>query len=233
MSRQKIRKYFDVGPAAIASTSVYTGGATGWASGIADSNNALVLSTSWITGLSQSDDDQGRVGQSINVETLDVRVKVLPDNTLAGHGHLRMIIFSDEECDGALASVGELLGATSTTVANGLVMSFLQPGYFGRFKIIEDKHLQWYNSSTANSFELNEGPHGMWHEAHHDLKGHRVMWDASNSSAIANARKGHIFIVFLYENSTVATGGVITSNTTNPPGIQLTTRIRYTDTVDA
>lgn len=228
MSREKIRKYFDVGPAAIASTGVYTGGATGWTTGIADSNNALFLTSSWITGLSQSDDDQGRVGQSINVETLDVRVKVIPDNTAGGHGHLRMIIYSDEECDGTIPSVAEILNAA--TVASGAIMSFLLPSYFGRFKIIEDKHWQW-NSLNAGAYQGDETPlRELWHEAHHDMKGHRVMWDASNASAIANARKGHIFFLFIYENTTVAAGGIITQTTANPPGVQFTTRIRYTDT---
>jgi len=230
MSKERIRKYFDIGPACLASTNVYTGGATGWTTGIAGANTATVLTTAWITGLSQSDDDQGRVGQSINCETLDLRVRVIPDNTLVGHGHLRMIVYADEECDGAAPDpTTEILGPTATTIASGLIMSFLQPGYFGRFKIIEDKHWQWYNSSTANSFQEQEARE-CWHESHHDLRGHRVMWDTTNASAIANARKGHIFINFYYENSTVATGGIITSTTTNPPGIQLTTRIRYRDT---
>lgn len=227
MSNSKIKKYYDIGPAAIASTGVYTGGATGWATGIADANGPFIAGNAWLTAVSQSDDDQGRVGQSINIETLDVRVKVIPDNTLVGHGHLRVIIFSDEELDGAYPTLAELLA--NSTVATGGVMSFLQPGYFGRFKVIEDKHFQWYNSSTANSFQDNEARE-LWHESHHDMRGHRAMWDQTNNSAIANARKGHIFIAFIYESTTVAAGGIITQATTNPPGVQFTTRIRFVDT---
>lgn len=229
MSAAAVRKYFDVGPTSIAATSVYSGGATGWGTGIANPNVAQLIGNTWITGLAQSDDDQGRIGQSINVETLDVRVQVIPDNTLAGHGHLRMIIFSDEELDGTTPTDIEIFGATATTVASGFVMSFLQPGYFGRFRIIEDKHWTWYNSSTANSFQEIEDPNSLWHSSHHDLHSHRVMWDATNNSALANARKGHIFIYFYFQNVTVAVGGVPTLTSTNPPAVQYTTRIRYRD----
>lgn len=230
MSKEPIRKYFDIGPAAIATANVYTGGSTGWAAGIVDpASGPALLATLWPTGLSQSDDDQGRVGQSINVETFDVRVKITPDNTAGGHGHLRMIIAADEECDGVAPSYPELLGPTASTIASGLVMSFLQPGYFGRFKIIEDKHWQW-NNLNSGAYQSPEYRPDLYHESHHDMKSHRVMWDASNLSTITAARKGHIFIWFFFENTTTAVGGIIAATTTNPPGIQLTTRIRYRDT---
>lgn len=226
---EPIRKYFDVGPAAIASTSVYSGGATGWSAGIAGANTSTSITTAWVTGLSQSDDQTGRIGQSIAVETLDIRVKITPDNSVVGHGHLRMVVYADEELDGAAPDpTNEIFGPKATSVPTGLCMSFLQPGYFGRFKIIEDKHFQWYNSSTQNSFQQQEYRE-LFHESHHDLKSHRVMWDNTNLSAIANARKGHIFINFYYENCETTTGGIITLTTTNPPGIQLATRIRYRD----
>lgn len=220
-----VKKYFDIGPACIAATAVYSGSTTGWATGIAD---AASTAQSWLTALSQSDDDQGRVGQSIAIESLDVRVNVIPDNTIAGHNHLRMVIFSDQECDGTGPTFAEVL--LKSTVATGIVQSFLNPSYFGRFKIIEDKHWTWYNSSTANSFQESTTPaNQFWHDSHHDMKGHRVMWDTTNLSAIANARKGHIFMFFAHQVATVAAGGIITLVTTDPPGIQYTTRIRYTD----
>lgn len=234
MSSAPIRKYFDIGPASISSTGLYSGGATGWNSGTAGAGVSVTQQSAvWITGLSQSDDDQGRVGQSINIETLDVRVQVTPDNTLVGHGHLRMIIYSDNELDGVVADpTTEILGPTANSSASGLAMSFLQPGYFGRFHIIEDKNWRWYctNPASVPAVETNEMQNNLYHESHHDMKGHRVMWDTTNASAITNARKGHIFIVFYFENNTVAAGGIITQNFTNPPGIQLTTRIRYRDT---
>lgn len=229
--KAEIRKYYDVGPTSVAASDVYTGGLTGWAAGVSSTANGSSGSTQyWISGIQQSDDDQGRVGQSINVETLDVRVQVIPDNALAGHGHLRMIIFADEEFDGALPADIEILGNRSTTAATGFVMSFLQPGYFGRFRIIEDKHWSWWNSSTLNSFQENETPASFWHDSHHDMKGARCMWDASNNSTIASARKGQIFIYFYYQLVTVAAGGIPTVVTTNPPAIQYTTRIRFRDT---
>lgn len=230
---KEIRKYFDIGPASIATTNVYTGGTTGWQSGVADGNTSTLLGTTWVTGLSQSDDDQGRIGQSINVETLDVRIKISPDNSSASATThtLRMIIFADNECDGAIPVInGEVLGPTASTVATGLVMSFLNPSYFGRFKIIEDRFWCWSQNAGQVITPLNPD-HKMFSESHHDMKNHRVMWDTTNSSGISNARKGHIFISWIYECDVVAVGGIITATTATPPGVQITTRIRYTDTV--
>lgn len=129
-----------------------------------------------------------------------------------------MIIFSDNECDGAYPADSELL--VQSTIATGANLAFLQPAYFGRFKIIEDHFFDW---------QQLPGTRPIMHESHHDLKGHRVMWDTTEGSAIANARKGHIFIYFYYEARSIAAGGIITQTTSNPPGIQFTTRIRYRD----
>lgn len=225
MSKEPIRKYFDVGPTELATTAVYSGGATRWSAGLIDPGAYVSAAGDnlWVTGLSQSDDDQGRVGQSINIETLDIRVKISNDTGAAGNvtNTLRMIVFSDEECDGNPPSLAEIL--LFATIATGGVMSFLNPSYFGRFKIIEDKKWVWNNATS----QPREG--FFLHESHHDMRGHRVMWDTTNSSAIANARKGHIFTAWLFEANTVASG-VTTIVTTNPPAIQFTSRIRYRDT---
>lgn len=231
MSREAIRKYYDIGPAAIATTNVYAGGATGYTTGVSDINNGLGANA-WVTGLSQSDDDQGRVGQSINVETLDVRLKISWDllTPVGATQTLRFVIFADNELDGAAPTFTELFGPTATSVATGSVMSFLNPSYFGRFRIIADR---FFTNSQNGGLIVSNSPQVLLHEEHHDLKGHRVMWDTTNSSAIGNARKGHIFLLFIYEQTIVAAGGIITSTSANPPGVQFTTRIRYVDTQSA
>lgn len=213
-ARGTIRKYFDVGPTAVATTSVYSGGATGFSSGV---STPLSNANAWLTSLTSGTGDNQRVGQSIAIETLDVRVKVSPNATDLNQG-LRMLIVADNECDGVVPDIADIL--TQSTVATGAIQSYLNPAYFGRFKIIEDKMWDW---------QQLPGTHPLWHESHHDLKGHRVMWDTTDLPNIANARKGHIFIYFIYESRSVAAGGVITIATANVPGIQYTTRIRYRD----
>lgn len=213
-ARGTIRKYYDLGPTSVSTSNVYTGGATGYSSGIAIPSSNVNY---WITNLTNGPGDNQRVGQSIAIETLDVRVKISSDSTSLNQG-LRMIIFSDLECDGVAPDIADLL--TQSTVATGAFQSYLNPSYFGRFKIIEDKVFDWSQLP---------GTHPLYHESHHDLKGHRVMWDTTEGALIANARKGHIFIFFIYEARSIATGGVITVQTTNPPGVQYTTRIRYRD----
>lgn len=219
-----IRKYYDVGPTCIAASNVYTGGTTGWSSGVADHNSNVNY---WLTGLGQGTTDTTRLALSVAVKSLDVRVQVNPDETVAGSCLLRMIIFSDNECQGAPPNLADLLGPVSTTSSTGLAMEWLQPGYFSRFKIIEDKHWAWESSGSANTLIL-ESSRSFWYESHHNMN-HRVQWDATDASAIANARKGHIFITFIYQCMTTAAGGVLTNVTTNPPGVQYTTRIRFID----
>lgn len=227
-SKGVIRKYYDKGPAAITSNGNYDGSGsptTLWSVGTLGPAFGNVL---WLTDLQQSDDDSGRIGQSVALETFDFRIQITPQPTVVGYQSLRMIIASDNECDGAAPTLLELLGPTATTVATGLQMSFLNPGYFGRFHIIEDKRWHLYVSSTANSFTESE-THPFIHESHHDMRSHRVMWDATDASLIANARKGHIFLFFVYENTVTATGGLPTVTTANPPSIQYTCRFRFRD----
>lgn len=221
-----IRKIFDFPPAAVTSNGNYDGSGsptTAWTSG---------QSLSWLTQLQQSVNDNGRVGISVAVESFDYRVQIVPQPSVVGYQHIRMIVFADNECDGALPSVNELLGDTggaATTMATGQGMSFLQPAYLGRFHIIEDKNWHIYNSSTANSFTEITTQNSLYHESHHDMRSHRIMWDTTDSSAIANARKGHIFTLFLYETVVTATGGLPTVTTANPPAILHTARFRYRD----
>lgn len=217
-----VRKYFDI-VGAIASTVVYSGGATGYATGIADPNSNA---SGWLTSLSQATTDTGRLGQSIAVETLDFRMQISWDLTSASGvtQSLRVILFADNECDGSYPAVADYLA--NSTVATGAVMSFLQPAYFGRFNIIEDR--VYYNTQNGG-IKDGASSHSSWHESHHDLRSHRVMWDTTDASAIANARKGHIFVTFIYEQRTIAAGGIITISTATPPGVQYTSRIRFRD----
>jgi len=221
-----LRKVFDQGPAQVSSNSSYNGSGsptTGWTSGI-------LTTPIWLTPFSQSVNDNGRIGIAVAAETLDLRVQITPDVTVTGVQHIRMIVFSDNECDGAFPAVTDLLGDTgqlATTVASGICMSFLQPAYFGRFKIIEDKNWKIVVPGSPNVFQDTQC-HPLWHESHHNLKKHRIMWDTTDGNAIANARRGHIFVMFFYENIET-TGGIGALLTTTPPAIHYTSRIRYVD----
>lgn len=223
-----IRKIFDISPTSITSNGSFDGSGvptTAWTSGIAPNGTP-----GWISAIPQSVNDNGRVGISVALETFDIRVKVIPSNSVAGYAHLRMLILADNECDGTQPTVQEILGdanSAAATIAAGLEMQWNQPAYFGRFKIIEDKNWMWYNSSTANSF--TEGAGGLYHESHHDMAGHRLMWDTTDASAITNARKGHLFILFIFSNTVTSPGGLPTVTTANPPTIAYNVRYRFRD----
>ena len=235
--RGTIRKIFDIGPAAVTSNNTFDGSSaptTVWSNGILQPGASGTNGVLWLTQLSESVADNGRVGISIAAETLDVRLKINPQDSLTGNNHLRMLIVADNECDGVVPDITEILGDTAsaaTTVNTGLEISLLQPAYFGRFHIIEDKNWYWYSiaSGSVPSYSEMRSPIHFYHEAHHDLKSHRVMWDVTDASAITNARKGHIFAYFIYSSTSVATGGLPVVVTTNPPAIQWTTRLRYRD----
>jgi len=230
-----IRKVYDVVPAALVATGDYDG-----VTNASTTSYSAGLASIWLSQMSQSVNDNGRVGQSIAVDSLDLRCQITPDNSIVGHAHYRMILFADNECDGTTPAFSDLLGDTggsATSIATGLILSFLQPAYLGRFNILFDKHMTWYNSSTANSFEQSRGDPLVF-ESHHDMGGHRIMWDTTDSSAIGNARKGHIFLFILFQNQTTITGGLVSDGanpgvtlltTANPPALQYTARFRFRD----
>lgn len=238
--RGTVRKVFDVAPTTISTNGSFNGSGsptTAWVSGInGPGNTGCWLTAAWNEGVT----DSGRVGISVAVETLDIRLFVTPQDTVIGHKHLRMILFSDNECDGSFPAISDLLGDTSgaaVDISTGLELAYLQPAYFGRFQIIADRNWEWYCSSTTNSFteaSTKEG-HSYYHEEHHDMKSHRIMWDTTDASLIANARKGHIFMYFMYSNRVCNTGGLLnngatsTVTTADPPAISYTARFRYKD----
>lgn len=226
--RGPLRKVFDISPTAITSNGNYNGSGTPttvWASG--------VTSPVWLSNIAESVADNGRVGITVAVQDLQLRVKINPGvtNTEALY-HVRMLVFSDQQCDGTLPSVSDILGdsnATSYTISNGLEMAFLQPAYFGRFKIIEDKNWTWWNAGTTNGVMTSDGNHSFFHQKYYDMKGHRLMWDTTDAADIAAARNGHLFMFFLFSETVTSAGGLPVTTSTDPPGIQYTVRLRYGD----
>lgn len=226
------RKWYDQGPSGVYTTDVYTGGSTAWTNGIASLGDTS-WNVGWLTGNSEGSGETNRVGQAIILDSLDYRLTIVPDTSAAASGTrstVRFIVAIDEEQQGAAPSIAALIGPDSTTVANGLIQNFINPSFFGRFRVLEDKYFSWQYSVqvTAASFNVIEPLTELAHERHHDLRGHKVRWDSTNNSAIANARAGHIFAFLLYENASSA-AGITAIATTNPPQVFFHSRIRYRD----
>lgn len=236
MSSQRgtIRKVFDIGPASFTSNGSYDGSGsptTSWSSGI--------LTNNWLTSIPQSDNDNGRVGQSVALESFDLRVNVYPQSSVAmGDCRLRMLVVADHEYDGmnsagsaAAPLLSEILGVAQNTglsVASGAFLFPLNPGFFSRFKVIEDKRWQWRVSSAPNAVEC-ENTHSFYHESFHEMHSHRLMWDVTDADTIGSARNGHIFIYFIFESQATQTGGLPLLSTGNPPAITYFARFRYRD----
>lgn len=232
------RKIYDVGPTQANSTGSFDGSGsptTVWGS----SANVGILGPTqygplWLSGMSQSVNDNGRVGISVAAESLDIKLRITPQPTVVGYQHLRMLIVQDFENAGAYPTLDLILGAASqtvNTVASGYEVCMYNPAFFGRFRILEDKN--WYlfssNNVAGGSITTDSIPHPLFHEVHVDLKGSKIMWDTSDLSAIANARKGHIFMFFIYSNMVTTTGGLGALTTANPPSIAYMSRLRYRD----
>jgi hypothetical protein len=212
----------------LCSSGQYNGGGsptTSWSAGVV---------TDWLTPMLQGAEDNERIGYSVAIESFDIRIKITPDPAAAANGvtdQVRMLIVADNECDGAQPNITEILGDSAqlaTTVATGLVPCYLQPAYFGRFKIIDDIYTTWTPpASTTGALAHVQG--SLFHDLHHDMKGHKIVWDMTDSNAITNARKGHIFIFFLYERIGTSTGGIPVLSTSTPPTINFSYRMRYID----
>lgn len=229
-------KYFDHQGS---TSTTYSGGSTGWSGGLYTPNSTSGQ-FGWITGspgvatnigLLQSTAGNGRIGNEIGVKSLQYRLSICPDVSVSETHRIRIIIFSDEECEGNFPTFGNIFGATETsggvpntmTIANGIFEAPLNPGYFGRYHIISDKTYNINNSALSST-----GSDCLTMEGFHDLRDHRVQWDISGSSTISNALKGHIFMFAMYYNVTVS-AGIATISTATPPWIGGWFRIRYKD----
>lgn len=234
-SKGVVRKLYDTGPLCFSSTNTYDGSGTpttSWAAGVLQpSANAGC----WLTSLQQGVTDNDRVGFSIAAESLDISMIINPDTNAGSQGQnvLRCVIVADNECDGAFPTLAEILGnaqQTDNSIVQGWILSHLQPGYFGRFRVLMDEYWSWHSFGASTSYTLTPESNKSWeHRRHFDLHDHRILWDMSDGNAITNARKGHIFAFFFFQTVVVSAGGLPTITLTNPPAIQFMSRIRYKD----
>lgn len=233
-ARGPIRKVFDIGPTAVTSNGNYDGSGsptTSWSSGL--------ISGIWLSGIPQSDNDNGRIGQSAAIETFDLRVTIAPDQAAESSCRLRMLLVADKEYDGMNSAgssapplLSEILGLSSGSTpgaSGGLFLVPLNPAFFSRFQVIEDKRWAWtVTSGTDVQFDTSQ-THSFYHETFKDMKGHRLMWDNTDADIVGSARAGHIFLYFIYEQNSVTTGGIPGVTTTYPPAIAYSCRLRYRD----
>lgn len=226
--RGSLRKVFDISPTAVTSNGSYNGSGsptTSWTSGVAG--------PIWLSNIAESVADNGRVGITVALQDFQLRVKINPGvSTTEALYHLRMLVITDQQCDGAIPAISDIMGdanATGFTIANGLEMAFLNPAYFGRFKVVEDKNWTWWNAGTTNGVMTSDGNHSFFHQKYYDMKGHRLMWDTNDAADITAARNGHVFLIFLASETSTNAGGLPTTTALDPPAIQYTCRLRYGD----
>lgn len=222
-------KYFDtVGSSASGSTITGAGTGTQWANGILSVLTSPGANPTWLwpTNVLQSDDGNGRVGNTICLESFYHRITIAPSTTGLSAGtssHLRLLLVADTEGQSTAPALSDVL--MTSTIAAGAFEAPLNVSNFGRFKVIKDKVITLYSpSSTANEGDLT-------FEEFIPMKGHVVNWDSDNTTR----GPGHLWYFLLYKENlpvgsgTPANAGTNVITTANPPGLSVYTRIRYKD----
>lgn len=141
--------------------------------------------------------DTQRVGNSILAKRLNWRFYIRRQSST--DAVIRMIIFKDVACNGALPSEADLVLATST------VTSPLNTDNGKRFKVLRDFYLNICNGSLSQLTEKG----GI------DLN-HHIEYSGS-TAAIGSCTNNHVFIMFL------------SNENTNPPLLNAYFTIRYID----
>ena len=236
------RKFFDYYGAT--GTSFGTG-STGWDTSVGISQAGSANAKLWLTsgvdngltggqGLIQGTGAAQRIGSQITADQLTIRGRIIADGNMPINGLLRIVVFSDKECDGAYPSYDEVYknaDAIAPVPDYARYCQYLELGYAGRFSILMDKFLhikpqQFWNGANAVTSGFDGELHFEWNK---DLRDHKVNWDSTGASLIANARAGHIFALCYWVTQTIS-AGVITTGYLNPPQVQLMCRLRFRDT---
>ena len=239
------RKFYDINTA---TSSAFTGGTSCWettplgvclsATGPAGPPPVTPLNNLWLTQVSQGTGVTNRIGSQISADQLLLRYWIVPNPQNTGvRSLLRLVIYTDNECDGSYPAITDVFtGWTGASADN--IFQFLELGYGGRFTILKDTFIPIKTESIWSTSGLNEVETGYqmkedgYFEHVIDLKGHKIEWDTSGNSAITNARRGHIFWMAMWKTETQS-AGVITTAYTNPPHIQMRSRLRFRDTNSA
>lgn len=233
------RKFLDLNTA---TSTTFTGGFSSWDTtplGVclsATGGANTPLNNLWLTQVQQGTGVSNRIGSQISADQLLLRYWVIPNPQNSGvRSLLRIIVFADNECDGAYPAVTDVFTGWVAASADN-IFQFLELGYGGRFTILKDTYIPiktesyWSGSSEVESGYCMKEDGYFEHVI--DLKGHKIEWDVSGASLISNARRGHIFWMAMWKNET-QNAGVVTTAYTNPPHIQMRSRLRFRDTNSA
>ena len=145
-------KYFDHGVDATAITNAAT------------ATTPAYYQTNTIVGINRGDAANERVGNKINIKSIDIRGLIgLPRqsstsdttaNWAGGPSQWRILVYQDMQCNGAVAPINSILDLTLTNANPSNAYNNLQ--YSGRFKILMDKFMTLepgaavFNSATSH-----------------------------------------------------------------------------------
>lgn len=190
-----------------------------------------VLNNLHLSNIQAGTGPSNRIGSQVVCDSLHLRYRIVPNGLSQGFvNHLRIIVFADNECDGAYPTGSEVLTYFGPTQAPNS-LAFLELGYGGRFSILADENIilkenAYWNGATEVSGSFDGD---LYHERNIDLKGkHKLNWDMTGNSTVVNLRQGHIFVLAWWSSSTIS-AGVISTAFTNPPQFHGIARLRFRD----
>lgn len=150
-----------------------------------------------LTLCAQGDNDTQRNGNSTLGQ--DISIRVLSTKNPNNESRIRVVIFIDKECDGALPTLANLMETTAT------INSKFNKDFTKRFVVLKDKFI---NLTTNNPLQVTK---------FFVKTPYHVYYDGV-SAAIGDAKENQMFILCW---STV--GGA------NTPGVDIYSRFNFTD----
>lgn len=222
------RKFIDT---PFASTTTFTAGISGWNADGFLPPGTTQLNSGWLSAIPSGTGQSNRVGSEVIADELNIRLSIVPLGTNTSiNSILRLIIFADNECDGAYPSLADLYTYFGTTDPRNF-FGFIELGYNRRFRVLRDKYITISNNNYYNGTNsVPEAPTAtLWHEENIDLGRHRIEWDVTGGNNIQNARNGHVFIGAMWL-SEAQSAGVISDSFLAPAHFHGVARLRFLDT---
>jgi len=165
----------------------------------ASGNETTTPSITWLSGTAQGDGSDDRDGSSLKIKKIAVRFRVAAAAAGAAGSAIRVVFFVDTANTGSAPSASEVL--------NSGMSGFPTINSFDRFNVLYDEVIPLNPSGVASAFRA------IVLTQVEDMHVHQL----GTSNSVANARGPH---VFCYIQST---------ETTNPPSIDLTSRMSFVD----
>lgn len=228
-------KYFDV-LGSTASGSTVTGGTTQWQSDGTLQANGNASAPGWLqltANIAAGTGGTQRGGNAVCLKSVFVRLRFSPSSATASQEQLVRVLLVQDMNDpvpgSQIPAMSDVL--MLATPATGGMESPLNISTLGRFRVINDMVLR-IRSVAACGVKPEHLDHYIIHKkfskTDKKLPSPEVLWDADGTTR----GPGHLYFMLMHSENTPAAGvNVITTATSDAPGISAYVRLRFTDSI--